>query len=105
MLGALLTLLLLLSRVDFYHANWNLQLFRFRCRTLETTLFAYDALVYQNYDVEVKARASPLDYIFQQLEYMLENWEAILLTSSNFLSSFVSFKDLSRHMTLRLIRA
>lgn len=77
------------SQSDFYHADWNIQLVRSRSRFLETTLYAYDALVYQNYDIEVKARASPLDYVFQQLEYMLENWEALLLTSSNFLTSFV----------------
>lgn len=78
------------SQVRFVKADWNLQFFRFRSRRLQTTEFAFDALVYQNYEGETKLRSSPLDYVLAQLEVVLNNWDSLLDASLKFLSSFVS---------------
>ncbi|KAK7185141.1 hypothetical protein DPSP01_000745 [Paraphaeosphaeria sporulosa] len=69
-------------------ADWNLQIFRFRSRRVETIEFAYDALIYQNYENSTKLRSAPLDYLLSQLEVILENWDALLVSSSRFLDSF-----------------
>lgn len=53
-------------------------------------MFAYDALIFQNYDLEVRARGTPLDYIFNQLDLLLTGWDSVLAASSQFLDSFVS---------------
>ena len=66
-----------------------MQFFRFRSRKLSTSVFATDALMYQNYDADVKLRSAPLDYVFNQLEVVLSNWESVLNASAQFLSSFV----------------
>jgi hypothetical protein len=71
-------------------ADWNLQVFRFRSRRVETTQFAYDALIYQNYENSTRLRSAPLDYLLSQLEVILTNWNALLTASSRFLESFVS---------------
>lgn len=76
----------------FLIADWNLQVFRFRSRRVETTEFAYDALMYQNYENPSRLRSSPLDYVLSQLEFILANWDALLTASSRFLDSFVSRK-------------
>lgn len=78
------------SQYNFHRADWNLQLFRVRSRRNQTTVFAYDALVYQNYESETKLKSSPLDYILTQLDDIFTNWDSILNVSSQFLSSFVS---------------
>ena len=78
--------------VKFLKATWNLQVFRFRSRRLETTEFAYDALMYQNYESLTRLRSSPLDYLLSQLEFILTNWNALITVSSRFLDSFVSEK-------------
>lgn len=78
-------------------ADWNLQFFRFRSRRVETIDFAYDALIYQNYENPAKLRSSPLDYLLSQLEFILSNWDGLLMASSIFLESFVSDNfDLSK---------
>jgi hypothetical protein len=74
-------------------ADWNLQIFRFRSRRVETTEFAYDALMYQNYESSTRLRSAPLDYLLSQLEVVLTNWDALLTSSSRFLDSFVSVKS------------
>ena len=89
MLGTLFVCSHLSSQVRFIRADWNLQFFRFRSRRLQTTEFAFDALVYQNYEGETKLRSSPLDYVLAQLEVVLNNWNSLLDASSQFLSSFV----------------
>jgi hypothetical protein len=53
-------------------------------------MFAYDALIYQNYELEAKAKGTPLDYIFTQLDVIQDGWDSVLAASSQFLSSFVS---------------
>jgi hypothetical protein len=77
----------------FLMADWNLQIFRFRSRRVETTEFAYDALMYQNYESSTRLRSAPLDYLLSQLEVVLTNWDALLTSSSRFLDSFVSVKS------------
>lgn len=74
----------------FLIADWNLQIFRFRSRRVETIEFAYDALIYQNYENSTKLRSAPLDYLLSQLEVILKSWDALLVSSSRFLDSFVS---------------
>ncbi|KAL9614083.1 MAG: hypothetical protein Q9167_001437 [Letrouitia subvulpina] len=76
------------SQYNFRRADWTLQFFRFRSRRLQTTVFAYDALVYQNYESDIKLRSDPLDYVFAQLDSVLSNWESVLNASSQFLNSF-----------------
>ncbi|KAL9047008.1 MAG: hypothetical protein Q9214_000305 [Letrouitia sp. 1 TL-2023] len=76
------------SQYNFRRADWTLQFFRFRSRRLQTTVFAYDALVYQNFESEIKLRSDPLDYVFAQLDSVLSNWESALNASSQFLNSF-----------------
>ena len=77
------------SQIRFTKADWNLQFFRFRSRRLQTTEFAFDALVYQNYEGETKLKSSPLDYVLAQLEVVLNSWDSLLDASLKFLSSFV----------------
>jgi hypothetical protein len=79
-----------LRQASFLKADWNLQIFRFRSRRVETTEFAYDALMFQNYQNTARLRSAPLDYLLSQLEVVLENWNALLTASSHFLESFVS---------------
>lgn len=86
----LLLILSLASKYNFRKADWNLQFFRFRARRLQTTVFAFDALVYQNYESEIKLKSSPLDYVLSQLDVILTNWDSVLNASLQFLSSFVS---------------
>jgi hypothetical protein len=74
-------------------ADWNLQIFRFRSRRVETTEFAYDALMYQNYQNSARLRSAPLDYLLSQLEVILMNWNALMTASSRFLDSFVGGKS------------
>lgn len=78
------------SKYHFRKADWNLQFFRFRSRRLQATDFAFDALIYQNYESEMKLKSSPLDYVLSQLDVVLTNWDSVLNASSQFLSSFVS---------------
>lgn len=89
MMGTCFACSYLSSQVRFTKADWNLQFFRFRSRRLQTTEFAFDALVYQNYEGETKLRSSPLDYVLAQLEVILNNWDSLLDASLKFLSSFV----------------
>ena len=70
-----------------------MQLFRSRSRRSETFIFAQDALVYQNYDITVVARSSPLDYVFTQLDDILISWDSLLSASTKFLTSFVSLSN------------
>lgn len=53
-------------------------------------MFAYDALIYQNYELDTKAKGTPLDYVFTQLDLVLSGWDSVLAASSQFLASFVS---------------
>jgi len=53
-------------------------------------VFAYDALVYQNYESETKLKSTPLDYVLAQLDDISTNWDSVLNASSQFLFSFVS---------------
>ncbi|QLI67461.1 uncharacterized protein G6M90_00g052210, partial [Metarhizium brunneum] len=76
------------SRYDFYSADWNMQIFRFRSRRSETTIYAYDALIYQNYESEVKVKGTPLGYVFSQLDNVIGGWDSVLSASSRFLASF-----------------
>ena len=92
------------SEIRFIKADWNLQFFRFRSRRLQTTEFALDALVYQNYDGETKLKSSPLDYVLAQLEVVLNNWDSLLNASSQFLSSFVRLLFLIAASSLGLTR-
>lgn len=78
------------SKYLFRKVDWNLQFFRFRSRRLQHTVFAFDALIYQNYESETKLKSSPLDYVLSQLDVVLTNWDSVLNASSQFLSSFVS---------------
>lgn len=78
------------SQYNFHRADWNLQFFRFRSRRNQTTVFAYDALVYQNYESETKLKSAPLDYVLTQLDEIFTNSDSVLNASSQFLSSFVS---------------
>ncbi len=71
--------------------------FRFRSRRLQTTEFAFDALVYQNYEGETKLKSSPLDCVLAQLEVVSNNWDSLLDASSQFLSSFVRLFIVDRH--------
>ena len=71
-------------------ADWNLQVFRFRSHRIETTDFAYDALIYQNYESATRLRSSPLDYLLSQVDIILNNWDNIINASSEFIQSFVS---------------
>ena len=80
----------LYSQLCFHKAEWNLQFFRFRSRRLQTTVFAFDALIYQNYESETKVKSAPLDYVFNQLDLILSNWDSVLNASLQFLSFFVS---------------
>ena len=89
MMGTCFACSYLSSQVRFTKADWNLQFFRFRSRRLQTTEFAFDALVYQNYEGETKLKSSPLDYVLAQLEVVLNNWDTLLDASLKFLSSFV----------------
>ena len=74
-----------------------MRFFRFRSQRLQSTVFAFDALIYQKYESEVKLRSSPLDYVFSQLEGILTYWDSVLDASSLFLSSFVSIVTWSRN--------
>ena len=76
------------TEYHFHRSDWNFQLFRFRSRRVETTEYAFDALVYQDYDSPTKLRSSPLDYVFAQLDLMLTHWDVLLNASVEFLSSF-----------------
>ncbi|KAL8789822.1 MAG: hypothetical protein Q9195_006657 [Heterodermia aff. obscurata] len=78
------------SQYKFFMADWNLQVFRFRSHRIETTEFAYDALIYQNYENVTRLRSSPLDYLLSQVDIILNNWDTIINASSEFLLSFVS---------------
>ena len=52
--------------------------------------FAFNALVYQNYESKTKLKSSPLDYVMSQLNVILTNWDLLLDASLLFLSSFMS---------------
>ncbi|CAI6303043.1 unnamed protein product [Periconia digitata] len=73
---------------SFLMADWNMLLFRFRSRRVETTEYAYDALIYQNYENSTKLRSAPLDYLLNQLDFILTNWNNLLTVSTRFLESF-----------------
>ena len=81
------------SKYVFQQAEWNLQVFRFRSHRVETTEFAQDAVIYQDYVSAIRLRASPLDYLLAQLDIILTEWDTVIKASLEFLASFVS--DLS----------
>jgi hypothetical protein len=77
------------SQYNFRRSDWNIQLFRFRSRRVQTTEYAFDALIYQDYDSAMRLRSSPLDYILSQLDLILANWDMVINASLEFLASFV----------------
>ncbi len=77
------------SQYNFRMSDWNMQLFRFRSRRVQTTEFACDARIYRDYGSAMRLRSSPLDYIFSQLDLILTHWDMVINASLEFLASFV----------------